>query len=351
MSRYRTLALYFLTLQVFLNSSCFSIANATARRDTYKHHKKCAMTLCLFLMTKNDWPSLQSWIIYHGELVGMENIHVIDDSDDVNALMFLKRAQEKTKLKVTYTNSSLSGLSNEITNIMLSSRPYCDFMMKMDTDEFLAVYSPETKAINIQKPFLDAYLSKLIFDGKRYQVGYVLSSVPSRVCGDPSTSITSFTLSRVEDEGTIALNKAILPSKTFKSIDLGGHFGAVDRMFTGGAHRTDLAIVHFHERCYQDVIQSAIKAVHSHMYVDKYLPEDRQHEILEHFFKNSTSPCTVDSCHKIIEWYHHVKDPVGNERKFYEDAEAKSQAAGVFQFADLQRKITELIAKQDFVKS
>jgi hypothetical protein len=346
MSRYHTWALYFLTLQVVLNSSCFSIAEATARRNTYKHHKKCTMSLCLFLMTKNDWPSLQSWILYHGELVGMENIHVIDDSDDVNALMFLKRAQEKKKLKVTYTNSSLSDLSNEITNIMLSSRPYCDFMMKMDTDEFLAVYSPETEAINIQKPFLDAYLSNLIFDGKRYQIGHLVSSVPSRVCGDPSTSITSFTLSRVKDEF-----KAILPSKTFKSIDLGGHRGAVDSMFTGTAHRTDLAIVHFHERCYHDVIQSAIKAVHSHKYVDKYLPEDRQHEILELFFKNSTSPCAVDSCHKIVEWYHHVKDPVENERKFYEDTDAKSQAAGVFRFTDLQRKITELIANQDFVKS
>ena len=47
---------------------------------------------CAILMTKNEWPTLRSWVLHHGDLLGFENVHVIDNSDDARAADYLHRA-------------------------------------------------------------------------------------------------------------------------------------------------------------------------------------------------------------------------------------------------------------------
>jgi hypothetical protein len=34
-------------------------------------------TACAILMTKNEWPTLRSWVLHHGDLLGFENVHII----------------------------------------------------------------------------------------------------------------------------------------------------------------------------------------------------------------------------------------------------------------------------------
>lgn len=49
----------------------------------------------LYVMSRNEYPLIQSWVLYHGDRFGFENLHILDGSDDVKQIEFLKTMQVK----------------------------------------------------------------------------------------------------------------------------------------------------------------------------------------------------------------------------------------------------------------
>ena len=49
--------------------------------------------LKIFLMTKNEPELLESWIKYHGYIFGLDNIYVLDGSDDSRVLRVYEKFQ------------------------------------------------------------------------------------------------------------------------------------------------------------------------------------------------------------------------------------------------------------------
>jgi hypothetical protein len=70
-------------------------------------------------MTKNEIHLIQSWIEYHGEIFGYENLHIIDDSDDHRVLQYYQSIQHlPIHFYINDKNSNLNTLHTKINVVM-----------------------------------------------------------------------------------------------------------------------------------------------------------------------------------------------------------------------------------------
>jgi len=101
--------------------------------------------LKLLLMTKDEWPMIQKWILYHGRMLGFVNLYVIDGSTDARCVEFLqKQARDEWGVNVIFSQANLNHLSTILTQVAHTLAPTADVIIKMDSDEFLAVDNSDT---------------------------------------------------------------------------------------------------------------------------------------------------------------------------------------------------------------
>ena len=102
--------------------------------------------LKIVVMTKDEWPLSRAWALYHGFVFGVRNVYVIDGSTDPRQKMFMMYLKS-LGFNILFTQAGLDELENIITKVLHGLRKSCDFLMKLDTDEFLALYYSLTRAI------------------------------------------------------------------------------------------------------------------------------------------------------------------------------------------------------------
>jgi hypothetical protein len=125
----------------------------------------------IVLMTRNEFPMIKSWVFYHGTIFGFNNLFIIDGSNDPDAISFLDHCV-KLGVNVRRSNNDLNGLSREINEVFDSQKEKSDFLIKMDTDEFLVLFDPATKKISNSKADIINYLDKVVYDGSMYKIGF-----------------------------------------------------------------------------------------------------------------------------------------------------------------------------------
>jgi hypothetical protein len=121
-------------------------------------------------MTKNEKYLIKHWIDYHGEIFGYDNLHIIDDSDDIDVLNYYKTIEN---LGITFYKNPLSNLNNladTITSVMHSLKNQCDFLIKLDTDEFIGRYDKNTNNISIDKEEILESINSLDINGNKYRI-------------------------------------------------------------------------------------------------------------------------------------------------------------------------------------
>lgn len=142
-------------------------------------------------MTKNEDTLIKYWIKYHGDIFGYENLYIIDASDDLNILNFYNSIKH-TNINIIYDNVNLNDMEYTINNIMKSLINNCDFLIKLDTDEFIGLYNPLFNDISINKYIIRNYFDNLIINGLKYKASYTINNMPSDINDDPIHNI-SFT--------------------------------------------------------------------------------------------------------------------------------------------------------------
>ena len=88
-------------------------------------------------MTKDEEDLIEDWIVYHGTLFGYHNLYIIDNYSSKNVTECIYRRYQIVGLNVIYTKTDLNKRQDFITQCMLERAKECDFMIKLDTDEFL----------------------------------------------------------------------------------------------------------------------------------------------------------------------------------------------------------------------
>lgn len=249
--------------------------------------------LKIFLMTKNEFELLEDWLRYHGYLFGYQNIYVIDGSDEERVIEIYQR-YEKLGLNVFYSKAKLDGLASELTQLMQVHKGKNNFLIKLDTDEFLA-YSKQFKvrssdsiesplrrdyssdkmkhriskfllsyAHKNDKPHIDnfsQFFASLPITGQRYKASLTAWSIPRKeYLAQPARELTQFTPNHFTHF------KSFFHSESFVEVDLGCHLGVSTQ--NDGVLDTGLIILHYHSTSIDDSARRAKQVLVSHEYIE-----------------------------------------------------------------------------------
>ena len=280
-------------------------------------------TMKLILMTRDDWPLIRSWVLYHADLFGGDNLYVLDGSSDARQLDFMRDAARLLGVHHFRTHANLNWIIVEIQQLALNLTSTCDFITKVDTDEFIvtlahdATFSPPSMHFEVGR--VRSVLDMLPVDGARYSFSHYASVFPDDNCTVDSDSALS---TRYERPWFIHL-KVMFASRALAVIDLGNHIGLVRQPLFNQSivHQTDLAIAHHHFRCFELYFLNTEKAMLSHGFIDKV---DSIAVKIQKLAKLDTN--IVASGHKVVEYMKMLKEPDSvraTYRKFVDGPDAR----------------------------
>lgn len=260
-------------------------------------------------MTKNEIGLIEDWLNYHVFLFGAENIYILDGSTD-QRILNLYKSYEEIGVSIFSSRSHLDRLAEELTDLMHVHKGEDNFLIKMDTDEFLAFTAPtDLRAMSPSKQefrthFINKYdrnghlafesfrdqlfdlsfrfkrvfaaraqkfLSELPVTGQRYKASLTMWSVPrAETSNRPCLDVVKFTSPQFTHL------KSFFHSESFISVDLGGHVGVSSK--NEGVIDTGLTIIHYHSTSVEDTIRRARQVLISHDYLSQ---EDSDEEALQ----------------------------------------------------------------------
>jgi hypothetical protein len=232
------------------------------------------------LMTMDDVPLLSRWLIYHGHVFGFEHLYVFDGSIGEQEA-YLTRVAERFPIHVRHSLTNLNAISAELAAWMVEIKDRYEWIMKVDTDEFVA-YAPGG-ALNVTSPrlHLPGGTSAVLME-----VEWVFNVEPVE-SGSPTETERA---QRVQ-------------AGSFKQIYSGSLFKI--GLFNLGSHSTQhqttaaapgLAVVHYHDRTYEDMVRLAFQTIVSHGYIRA---TDSRTQMIEKLTLLDHRPrCTGSSCHK-----------------------------------------------------
>lgn len=298
--------------------------------------------LKIFLMTRNDVNSIEDWIIYHGYLFGLKNLYLVDGSDDEEVLAIYD-FYKKHGLNVLHTDAGLNDLADEITSLMHQHKGENNFLIKLDSDEFLTYakpsqfrwrnwlrrmllmikekirsakgkaqhdlkYSdflvPDHKALRVDsfvEFFQDIPKSKYI-----YKAGLTTNCIPKHHCsGSPSEKIVEFNALEYTDF------KSFFHSDGFVSVDLGSHHG--ESLKADKVIFTDLCVVHYHFTCISDFASRAKKVLVSHGFISEDDALENQELKLNKMTDNDV-PMSRHKFHFYLSFLKYRNDPSALEK-------------------------------------
>ncbi len=262
-------------------------------------------------MTKNELPLIEDWIKYHGHLFSFENLFIIDRSTDQQVLNIYQK-YENSGINVITTNANLNRLATEITSIMHRHKGRNSFLIKLDTDEFLA-YRKSDDGGEFANHDITSILNSLPVTGQKYKASYTARSVPqTQSFTRPCTELTTFAAPSQTEE------KSFFHCDSFISIDLGCHRGKTSN--DEGFIPTTLTTIHFHSINLADCLRRARQVLVSHGYIDE--GDDRDEELtkiraLLHRVRRVT-PQGVEyhasSFHKVLFYLEQLSSDPGDEK-------------------------------------
>ena len=258
----------------------------------------------IVLMTKNEKFLIKKWIQYHGEIFGYENLHIIDDSDDCDVLNYYKSISH-LPIHFYRNNNNLNTLEVYINDVMKSIKNDCDFMIKLDTDEFISIYN-KTKDISICKEIIRNSFDNLVINGYKYKCSYTMNALPLESREDPLEYIY-FT------QPWHTTFKTFFYSKTYLNCDLGSHVGTVISPYQqhGIENETNILIIHYHNQNFETYIENTKRAMISHKYIDSNDDIETQVKKISALYS-----LPIASGHK-VKIYHRFLTDVDYKNKYY----------------------------------
>jgi len=260
----------------------------------------------IVVMSKDEWPLIKSWVLYHARIFGGENLYILDGSSNPDQISFLKEAALRLNVVVFFTKSNLNQLLVDINMILKSIADSADFLTKVDSDEFIVrlEHSADYGQKDLSVSGIRDVINSFPVDGRRYRFTYFAYSIPITNCtfGDDPSATTYFQLA---SKSTL---KTFFVGSSFESADLGNHGGHVrEPPFSNqDFHETDLAIAHFHHGCFDVKMYNTKKALLSHDYINEDDTAEIQIDKLTKLVGKS-----IASIHKVDMYLDYLKDPVG----------------------------------------
>ncbi len=200
------------------------------------------VTVKVFVFTKNEYDIIEDFIKFYGSLFGYENVVVIDNlSTDSRVHDIYVKYQQLGLCNLYSEDRNMQKHSLIMTQFMKKFQNECDFIIPLDTDEFM--FFPDGDEIT--KDRIHAYFESIPEDVSSIRFKNFYASIP-----DPeSPTYQGFKHIRpaenIIDFYDQNWDKVIIRAKKFVSSSMGNHTATI----TDGKHVVSdtLGLLHFHE--------------------------------------------------------------------------------------------------------
>lgn len=234
-------------------------------------------------MTKNEDLFIENWIKYHGEIFGYQNLYIIDGSDQQNIFDVYEK-YKKRGLNIHHTDANLNDLEVIINEQIKKHKGRDNFVIKMDTDEFLSHANIQninnfrykclrffkrkpsklgelfTPQLQLRNDNFEHIFDNLPITGQRYIAEFLFSIPKQNEPQEPLKEITDF-----KYFGEQTVKKCLFHADSFISTDLGSHTGITTN--NKGTIATPIVIIHYHGIGIPNTVRSAKQVLVSHGYI------------------------------------------------------------------------------------
>ncbi len=231
------------------------------------------MKIKVFTVTKNEYDLIEDWILYYGNLVGFENVVVIDNgSDDDRVIEIYKKFKYDIEI-VTKMGFEGENQGTYFTEMMNCYKAQADFLIGTDTDEFLVFNNKNTKEISINPYTIHEEFVNLPV---RNSIGYINVHINSCSFGQkrfvrPTVEMTKFNRGDLDDyplyNGPMKCNKVFYRADRFIRTSNGNHAGKTTD--EGIPYWPSLAYLHFHDLGTERNLERAYGTILGYKFIDK----------------------------------------------------------------------------------
>ena len=238
--------------------------------------------VALVIMTKDDWPLASRWLAWHGHVYGFEHLYVFDGSTGAQK-DHLQDVTASYPIHLRHSLVDLNHIEDNLARWIDEIKARYDWIIKVDTDEFVAHVAQGARAPDVTTSRLGLPPAR-VSDTLRTAWAFDVDAIQR----GPPTDGEHAKMSRA------GVHKQIYSGARYRR-----------RFFNLGSHAwhnrsapeaEGLAIVHYHQRTYEDLIRLAHDVIVSHGYIEESDSRDVKIEKLARLDQRPT--CQVNSCHK-----------------------------------------------------
>lgn len=231
----------------------------------------------IFCVAKDETDLMESWISYHGSLVGLENLVIVDNMSSCEKVLAVYDKYRTQGVTVEICQSFAGQAQGAaFTASMRKHQKCCKFLIGIDADEFLAFpdFLAGKRGLDL-KSKLQKYLLGLPEDTTKFSILTYFEAVPDPTC---MFYVDQKIQNPVRNISTFAW-RAAQPSKCFFRADAfvrtanGCHSGRVSR---GKTRPSDLCVIHYHSTGARRSIERARAIISAYRYANVDAPLDLQ---------------------------------------------------------------------------
>ena len=225
----------------------------------------------VFVMTRDEYDLIEDFLLYHGNIFGFHNLVVIDNnSKDPRVLQVYEKYRRRGVTILSEPNYKAGGQGQAFTKHMLAHQDQCQFLIGLDTDEFMVFQSwmdsGRAPTLLEAADAIRSYLQSMPSD-------ISISQVDTYYGSDVDASHTDYVDQKMQTPARFLTTfrkdrtcKQFYRAAAFVSTDNGNHSGAVKCGRT--VTETVLAYVHMHNTGMRRMFERARLVMDGYKYTD-----------------------------------------------------------------------------------
>jgi hypothetical protein len=220
------------------------------------------MRLKIFTFIKNEAELLQRWVPHHLSITQPENIFIVDHQSDDASCQELLHEFRSQGLKIVTTSKPFRQKYKVLTQLMHKEKTGTDFLVPLDSDEFISVCTENGFIDPNPKAILEQF-EKLPMNGLKYAFNVFEAQPDLKKYSDPLTEMRRFILydGQSDASGPNQVTKTFFPAHNFSYTDQGNHEGGVLLAPNHRYNVSRISMVHYPIRGYRHFLQKLKKAV------------------------------------------------------------------------------------------
>jgi hypothetical protein len=221
----------------------------------------------IFTVTRDDADIIEDFILYYGTIFGYSNVVIIDNNScDPTVLAIYDKYRNRGVIFETCPSYKDGGQGDAFTTVMHKYKTECEFLVGLDSDEFLYIDGSTDPATSLPNYFQQLPTDATIFSipTTNYLYNKIDTENPHYInfeMQQPIRNITTF-----KHTVNPAIIKRFYRSNAFVSTSNGNHRGVVSH---GREHLVDaIRCLHYHNRGNRTNIDRSAIVCAGYNYVD-----------------------------------------------------------------------------------